>query len=256
MYEIFFHVSGIALLEISFFFYYIGPKETEMFLHYIKRILDSSLFDSDKGILDIQPSIDNGMMNDFGMIQVVNDKIRLPELLYPAQIQSLLLNQTSQMQEDLYQNNLRGIAKREEQNAELFKTSIMYWGALAGFSMLVFVIQNSYSRYKDRKGKQTGVVTVLSEPQIDDIEMVRYRKTSMDNEDIESREIVENITPSYLRKICKIGTHYVVFSGCIVTFQYLFFKYIAFAYKPLSIEEIKYYLFTYLLAEIPTIPST
>ena len=45
MYEIFFHVSGIALLEISFFFYYIGPKETEMFLHYIKRILDSSLFD-------------------------------------------------------------------------------------------------------------------------------------------------------------------------------------------------------------------
>ena len=232
MYEILLHVSGIALLEISFFFYYIGPKETEMFMHYIKRILDSSLLDNGDGILDIRSPTETTI---------------LPlELIYS--IQSLFLNQTSQTQEELYKDSMQAITDREAQNAELFQTSIMYWGSLAGFSILVYFIQNAYFSYRNSKGKKTGVVTVLSEQHIEDIEMVRYRKTSMDSEDADSRDITESIPSSNFRKICKIGTHYFMFSGCIVTFQYLFFKYIAFVYKPLSIEEIKYYLFTYFVA--------
>ena len=31
MYNILFHVSGIAILEICFYFYYIGPMETKIF---------------------------------------------------------------------------------------------------------------------------------------------------------------------------------------------------------------------------------
>ena len=43
MYEIFIHVSSITILEICFFFYYIGPLETEIFYNYIKRLLNVPL---------------------------------------------------------------------------------------------------------------------------------------------------------------------------------------------------------------------
>ena len=39
MYKIFLHLSCITILEICFFFYYIGPLETDIFYSYIKRII-------------------------------------------------------------------------------------------------------------------------------------------------------------------------------------------------------------------------
>ena len=50
-------------------------------------------------------------------------------------------------------------------------------------------------------------------------------------------------------KALVIGLHYLIYGGSIITFQYLFFKYIVFEYKPLSIEEIKYYIYNELLEE-------
>jgi hypothetical protein len=264
MYDILFHITGIALLEISFFFYYIGPKETEMFYHYIQRILDSSLRDKEYSSNDI---VDTNDIGKYGSIQLRNNTINIPQLMYPTQIKMLITNQTNQMQEELYQANLQGISDRNTQNRELFIQAIVYWAILAGFSVTVFIIQYSYSKYVDNKDKKSGVVTVLSESQFDDIEMVSYRKTSIDGEDIESQIDGEDIesqidgediesqidgeTKRYprLNKICKTGSKYILFSGCIITFQYLFFKHIAFAYKPMSLEEIKYYLFTWFLSE-------
>ena len=246
MYDILFHIAGIALLEISFFFYYIGPKETEMFYHYIQRILDSSLLDKEYSSNDI---VDTNVIDKYGSIQLRNNTINIPQLMYPTQIKMLITNQTNQMQEELYQANLQGISDRNTQNHELFIQAIVYWAILAGFSVTVFIIQYSYSKYVDNKDKKSGVVTVLSESQFDDIEMVSYRKTSIDGEDIESQIDVETKRYPSLNKICKTGSKYILFSGCIITFQYLFFKHIAFAYKPMSLEEIKYYLFTWFLSE-------
>ena len=38
MYNILFHVSGIAILEICFYFYYIGPMETKIFEKVVGRL--------------------------------------------------------------------------------------------------------------------------------------------------------------------------------------------------------------------------
>ena len=43
MYQIFLHISSITILEICFFFYYIGPLETKIFYNYIERLMDVPL---------------------------------------------------------------------------------------------------------------------------------------------------------------------------------------------------------------------
>ena len=39
MYNIFFHIAGLAFIEIIFYFYYIGPIETNIFQDSVKRII-------------------------------------------------------------------------------------------------------------------------------------------------------------------------------------------------------------------------
>ena len=41
MYVIFIHISGLALIEILFYFYYIGNMETQMFIKNIKHLLNN-----------------------------------------------------------------------------------------------------------------------------------------------------------------------------------------------------------------------
>ena len=41
MYAIFFHIGGIAILEICFYFFYIGPIESIIFQRKIKKLLEN-----------------------------------------------------------------------------------------------------------------------------------------------------------------------------------------------------------------------
>ena len=43
MYSMLFHISGIAILEIIFFFYYIGPMETFIFKNKVKQLSDEPI---------------------------------------------------------------------------------------------------------------------------------------------------------------------------------------------------------------------
>ena len=45
MYSILLHVSGIAILEICFYFYYIGPMETVIFTHKVLDMVDTQKYD-------------------------------------------------------------------------------------------------------------------------------------------------------------------------------------------------------------------
>jgi hypothetical protein len=250
MYEILFHVASIALLEISFFFYYIGPKETDMFLHYIERILKNPLI--------INSLIENPLIE--------NPLIENPLIENPLiELRSLRSNVTFDFQEQLYEKKNDGTIERMQHNEELFIQSIEYWLLFTIFSVCVFGCHYAYTNYVITKDKRRGLVSVLSDIEsnviesnvieenvidANEIEMITYRKTSMDSEDNES-QIHETPNPSgrsglRITKLCKIAGHYFVFCGCIITFQYLFFKYIAFAYKPLSISEIEYFLYTYI----------
>ena len=73
-----------------------------------------------------------------------------------------------------------------------------------------------------------------------------YRKHSIDEEEFES-QIEEAKKKNYIYVCIKTSTHYIIFGMSIIIFQYLFFQYVVFEYKPLSIEEIKYFVYQYLV---------
>lgn len=47
MYTILFHLAGIAILEISFYFYYVGPMETKMFENTVRQLVNEPINNMD-----------------------------------------------------------------------------------------------------------------------------------------------------------------------------------------------------------------
>ena len=43
MYKVLFHLCGVTILEICFFFYYIGPIETQMFKTKLLTLMNESI---------------------------------------------------------------------------------------------------------------------------------------------------------------------------------------------------------------------
>lgn len=209
MYEVFFHISTISLLEICFFFYYIGPLETRMFLIYLKKMINGSV------------SILNKILSKWDINR--DDFINT---IY-------LIDNNSNAKEQLYLDSETGKEERTIENGELFKETLEYWTMVMALTILVFGIEKIYNYMQDKN--------------------VRYRKSSIDDEDeesiIENSKIEESDRVKNMKKCCKIGCQYVLFGGGILSFQYLFFEYVVFEYKPLSIEEIKYYAYCYLINE-------
>ena len=68
-----------------------------------------------------------------------------------------------------------------------------------------------------------------------------------EEQEIENQFEKKSKKRKYLFLCVKTTGHYVIFGVSIITFQYLFFQYVVFEYKPLSIDEIKYYVYNYLL---------
>lgn len=209
MYEVFLHISSISLLEICFFFYYIGPLETKIILTYLRKMLNGSV-----STLNIILSKWDINKDDF-----INT-------IY-------LINNNSNAKKQLYLDSEIGKEERITENEELFKETLEYWTMIMALTIFVFGIENIYNYMQDKK--------------------LRYRKSSIDDEDeesiIENSELEKSDRVKNMKKCCKLGCQYVLFGGGILSFQYLFFEYVVFEYKPLSIEEIKYYVYCYLIKE-------
>lgn len=209
MYEVFLHISSISLLEICFFFYYIGPLETKIILTYLGKMLNGSV-----STLNIILSKWDINKDDF-----INT-------IY-------LIDNNSNAKKQLYLDSEIGKEERITENEELFKETLEYWTMIMALTIFVFGIENIYNYMQDKK--------------------LRYRKSSIDDEDeesiIENSELEKSDRVKNMKKCCKLGCQYVLFGGGILSFQYLFFEYVVFEYKPLSIEEIKYYAYCYLIKE-------
>lgn len=214
MFYILFHIIGIMLLETSFFFYYIGPMETDMFKSKLLQIVEQPVF--------IPPSTSN---------------ISFP--FHTSDIISTIIyyyyNETIKDTEDnLYTQSCLGKERRNQQNYELFIFTIKCWGSFTLFWLLAYIIYIKYKDYHSYK-KYSGLTTIgLSSPS-----QLTYRKGSID--DYESE-----LPISSLQKKDEALTktiQYIGFCGLLVLFQYLFFNYIVFLYNPLSIDEAKYIIY-------------
>tara|TARA_B100000424_G_scaffold270077_1_gene268508 strand:+ start:1051 stop:1743 length:693 start_codon:yes stop_codon:yes gene_type:complete len=228
MYKIFLHVSCITVLEICFFFYYIGPLETDIFYSYIKRIINGPL---------------DRLDDSLSMIGI--DRKQFIQLIYSQ-------DQDDDIEQRLKDESAFGKEQRENDNLTLFKTTMEYWSIIIAFTIFLFLSQLTfYYCVMRRKSKNILPINDIESDNNSDIlenEMILtpYRKTSLDEEELE-KQLKNNNKHKILFLCLKTTGHYIIFGASIITFQYLFFQYVVFAYKPLSIEEIKYYVYNYLV---------
>ena len=272
MYNILFHVSGIAILEICFYFYYIGPMETKIFEKVVGKLatemvqvvennidlLEDTAAENISSLIPTSPpySIENIVNMPSSISTPISTRLLQDNSIYDlAGLNENIIsgifpgltndNNNNTAANDAYMKNLKdnAIEKREEKNHQLFINIVEYWSILAGVSLFIYILEHKYKVYKKLK-KEKGIVPVTSEE--DDIEMqnvVRYRKGSDTEETLLNQE-EKNV---YCTKNCKqrLGyvLHYILFGCCIIGFQYLFFENVVLKYDPLSIQEVKYLLY-------------
>ena len=129
--NILFHIFGIALLEILFYFLYMGPVETDFF----KISFEKSISD---------------MFKDDISVSIFNIPTNISEYNNPY------YQQQSQLQTLEYQENaISGRNNREENNFTLFKNTITIY--IIGLSILffVFLIKKLYIHFKKRDTEET-----------------------------------------------------------------------------------------------------
>lgn len=262
MYSIFAHISGIAILEICFFFFYVGPMETRMFEKTVKQLTNEPITE----------------MN-IAMIEQPDYKLDVQKYLYiafnPGNMQMGSITDTTidefsenSQKELLYEmEELRdkGIARRNQKNNELFIEIVEKWCILCGVTLVLFTIERMCCNKK--KKEEGGITTVFSDDDIDGIELGegRYRKGSIDvysddplldssDEHVGYTDRCCNTCKQKCNRKCVNNiVYYTSFGGCLLTFQYYFFQHVIYYYMPLSIEEVKYLIYIAFSSQIPSI---
>jgi hypothetical protein len=269
MYNILFHVSGIAILEICFYFSYIGPMETTIFEKVVGKLGNElvQLVDTNMNLLEnIAYENMNSLNPTSPPYYITNNEINLSSSSsrYLLEIDTVydlatsnqfsiggffpgltVNNGNTSQTNDEYMENIRRDAEEErnKKNQKLFIQIIEYWGILAGISVFIYIVEHNYKSYTKNKIERSIVPVTSEENDIEMQNVVRYRKGS----DIEDNMLVHENTKIYCDKNCtqRLGyaVHYLMFGCCIIGFQYLFFENVVLKYDPLSINEVKYLLY-------------
>jgi len=249
MYSVLFHVSGIAILEICFYFFYIGPMETVIFTDKVRRLVNEplELLNTDYYILPTPPSSnDNDLYNDYPIGTIIETIIVENN------------NNTNNIMNDLEQQRDNAIDKRNEKNDALFIKTLEYWMVMAFSCVLIYILVKNYKEYYKLK-KTNGVTqvnqTISDEESLELVEInATYRRGSIDDEHLETND--NNTKHSKTcNKVGKQVLHYIMFGGGLLCFQYFFFQNVVLVYDPLSIQEVKYIIYSKLYPEIDMITN-
>ena len=235
MYSVLFHVSGIAILEICFFFYYIGPMETKIFEKTVSRIMAGPI-----------KSLNSLHTQFYGVYPQTGQLIKLVFFGDNNSTQT-----TDELENDLKEERDEAVKERQQKNHMLFIQIVEYWTILAAASLLIWFIEHKYKLYLKRK--QNQVVVDISDDN-DNLELTpirTYRRNSTDETDseVEEQEKKKYFSDKTKKRMGYV-THYIFFGACIIGFQYLFFQHIVLNYDPLSISEVKYLIFQRLKPEL------
>lgn len=256
MYTIFFHLSGLALIETLFYFLYIGPMETEIFENAISDAFASSKNDASQ--------IENiYILNPFNN----SNYITIGE------------NTASNYSAAFKENVDNAESNRIKRNNKLFNKALYSWSIIMSVSLVIFLIEMSIKYYLFKKNKILNTEITLNEnnspksvDSISDmsIEMIsmsrdqipldaKFRGNSFDSTNIEINnmeinndnnvdEINKNEEKFFnfknIRKnILKTTFHYSTLIVLIVSFEYWFFNNIILKYDIVSMEELEYVLY-------------
>jgi hypothetical protein len=231
MYSILFHIAGIAIVEINFYFLYIGPVESNIFKHKIRQLL----YGSEETIYNI---LDEPIFAQ-KPTQIIIRKI-VQDYVYSDYDKDSL-------EHYFYNQNIEGERERRIQNNQLFIQSLIYWAYFAALSVFTYGVYYKYNQYIKLQ-KNNGIVVIDSSDEyvyenateIELMEMRLYRKGSIDDDQLETRKSKNRCCDK--SKIYKI-IFYTIFGGCLLTFQFFFFDCIVSKYEPLSNGELVYIVY-------------
>ena len=211
MYSIFFHTTGLALIEILFYFYYIGPMESNIFKNTMKDIIN-----------------ENKKIKKYN-ISLITDYINNDNVSFIDNYEDII----KQKKDD-----------RLEYNEKLFNDTMIYWIIMLGVSIFILIL---YKILKNKKCfKENYLMESSSDVSIEMIEDITSRNIlSRVEENSENSEFLNDINK---KKTCKKFVitkclYYLFFISMILGFEYIFFNYVVLKYKVISKEEMEYLLY-------------
>ena len=253
MHTILLHIAGIAILEICFFFYYVGPMETQLFQKSVRLLAEEPISKLNSLILSGQTTYPDTQL-----------------ILY-----KLFADQSEPYDIDADRHNMSDVGKadRDTKNHALFMQAINWWSILFVVSILIFTVHyyctNRALPIPDNGDDKAGHQFLRIETHHGINSMNRLRKSSNDYTDDEvlfsprhSKDIALRDSPwctPNRRKKCMVVTKYILFGACVILFQFLFFQNIVLLYDPLSIDEMKYMLYSITTSDLDkyqTSPNT
>lgn len=214
--------------------------ETKHFRNVVKKLVDEPLIMIENNVPEQTPqSYTNFTPNNYNLL-FSNITIPTTYRSINEEIQ-LYANQTIEQNiEELKEKRDSAIKRRERKNKDLFIETIEYWIAFTFLTFLLYLLHCKYQELIRLSELRNSIVTVRSY----DIEMTEYTRYRKDSEIQETLE--EANTNKYYDIFKKVG-HYFLFGTCIISFQYFFFETIVLSYDPLSIDEVKYIIYSKLL---------
>jgi len=227
MYVIFTHVAGIALIEILFYFYYIGPVETDM----LKKSMQNIVSDQE---------------NNYAII------FNIPE-------------QNDNLDKNLKHISKKAEKERESSNKDLHDKALIYWSLFVALTILITFIE-LYVKNRRKKKKKIIRLKSSQEIELMEVRSRLDSATSEDglinsqnlnilhpDNDIEElSDFRENNLILIERKktlisVCKNTVYYIFFVLFLLAFEFVFFQYIVLNYEPLSDYELQYIIYTELV---------
>lgn len=204
------HVAGIALLEIIFYFSYIGPMESKIFKDTFKNSLKSALKTED-------PNSPFHFSNNI----------------------TIFLEKYKEEKGDDYENNLKEDSdkseeEREKDNHELFFKIMGYLALTLGLIFFIHIGKRIYLYYNKQNEPPLGFNRELS---INDIE-----ENSSDN--INNNLIQRKTDYTKYWKYFINFIYYFTLAGLILLFEYIFFQYIVLKYHIITNKEIEYIVYS------------
>lgn len=235
-YKTLLHVSGISIVEILFYFYYIGPLETEIFTKEFKSLINSmnSDFSNNEMFLSFQ-------------------EIYKEHYQYNETVEKILIEKQNNSLEEMKSSVNNAIHENEEYNHNLLIQAIIYWICFNILIIFVYLIENNIAFIMRKNTKDSSTSTGSMDISISNIELLRLNKRRSSSIDEEDLTYIENNTSNNV--ICSTNNNnikktnfqkciqYLALASSLLGFQYVFITYIVLKYHILTIEELKYMLY-------------
>ena len=253
MYEIIYHILGLAILEIIFYFEYVGPMETTVFNNSINDAIKSE----EKNINNDDKTLISSILQNDDLFNLITGNRNKTEFILHIE----------------HQHN-DAIKNKNDYNNSMYQNCINIWliclGIVLFLTLLIKLIIYFWKKNKSKNYNQNGEIEMnninrntlniiglnpTESNYSNETEILRHRNLSEENIEMEIHSSVEpqtqtTETPSFFQskkyKFIKYFFYYIFSFGGIILFEYVFFNNVILKYKITTNEEIKYLLFKFI----------